>query len=66
MNGFLADTDEEWFSKLCQLIESADLRAKLGAAGRETVVSRYSVEANKEKYLKLFEQVLTPLRDICL
>ena len=55
VNGFLADTDEEWFNKLCQLIESDELRSKLGAAGRETVVSLYSIEANKEKYLKLFE-----------
>ncbi len=54
-NGFLAETPDEWVDKLSQLIESAELRRKLGAAGRETVVARYSVEANKEKYLRLFE-----------
>ena len=54
-NGFLADTPDEWVNKLSQLIESAELRRKLGNAGRETVVKHYSVEANKEKYLGLFE-----------
>jgi len=53
-NGFLASTNEEWVAKLSQLIENPDLREKLGKAGRQTVIERYSVEANKEKYLKLF------------
>ena len=55
VNGFLAGTDEEWLEKLKKLIEFPEFRVQLGAAGRETVVARYSVEANKEKYLKLFE-----------
>jgi glycosyltransferase involved in cell wall biosynthesis len=55
VNGFLAGSDEEWHRKLEKLIEFPEFRSELGAAGRETVVARYSVEANKEKYLRLFE-----------
>jgi len=54
INGFLAETEDEWADKLSSLIDSADLRTRLGAAGRETVVKHYSKEANKDKYLKLF------------
>ena len=55
VNGFLAETPDEWVDKLSQLIDAPELRRKLGTAGRETVVNYYSVEANKEKYLGLFE-----------
>lgn len=58
MNGFLAATEEEWLNYLSQLIEDKDLRIKLGEAGRQTVIEKYSVEANKEKYLKAFKEVM--------
>ena len=57
-NGFLADTENEWFEKLLLLIEDKELRMRLGKAGRQTVVEKYSVEANKHKYLKVFISVL--------
>ncbi|MEN8248144.1 MAG: glycosyltransferase, partial [Bacteroidota bacterium] len=53
-NGFLASSDKEWVDKISRLIESSELREKLGQAGRETVVKHYSVEANKQRYLDLF------------
>jgi len=53
-NGYLASTSNEWLAKLSQLIESPELRIRLGTAGRETVIKKYSVEANKSKYLALF------------
>ena len=55
VNGFLAETEDEWVTKLSLLIDNKELRQKLGSAGRETVVKYYSVEANKQKYLKLFK-----------
>jgi len=55
INGFLASSDEEWVEKLTLLIENPELRQKLGKAGRLTVIERYSVEANKHKYLRLFK-----------
>lgn len=56
-NGFLADGDDEWVDKISRLIESAELRKKLGKAGRKTVIEKYSVEANKEKYLDVFNSL---------
>lgn len=53
-NGFLASTKKEWVDCLSMLIESPELRTKLGNNGRKTVVKQYSVEANKNNYLDLF------------
>ena len=53
-NGLLAGSEGEWFTKLCQLIDSPTLRQQLGAAGRKTVEEYYSIEANQAKYLELF------------
>lgn len=58
VNGFLANTEEEWINCLSQLIESNQLRLKLGDAGRQTVIDKYSVDANKQNYLNAFESVL--------
>lgn len=54
-NGYLAQTDEEWISYLCLLIENKSLRDRIGLKGRETVIEHYSVEANKALYLKIFK-----------
>ena len=58
INGFLADSAQDWKEKLEQLITDVQLRKKMGEAGRWTVEEHFSVEANKEKYLELFERVL--------
>lgn len=57
-NGFLARNDDEWIEKLSQLIESADLRKKIGAAGRQTVEERYSFNAWKDNYVGYFEELI--------
>jgi glycosyltransferase involved in cell wall biosynthesis len=55
MNGFLAASDEEWLASLELLVADPSLRVKLGTAGRELVISKYSVAANAGKYLAVFE-----------
>jgi glycosyltransferase involved in cell wall biosynthesis len=54
VNGFLADTAEEWFEVLSKLIEDENLRKSIGLAGRKTVEEKYSMNSQKEKYLDLY------------
>jgi len=58
-NGFLASSVEEWVEKLSILVEDAQLRKRLGANARTTVLEKYSVESQKENYIKAFESVLS-------
>jgi glycosyltransferase involved in cell wall biosynthesis len=58
VNGYLASAEEEWIKKLSLLIESTELRSKIGKAGRLTVIGHYSIEAQKENYLHLFKTLL--------
>ena len=55
VNGFLASTEEEWIEKITLLIDDPILRQKLGKAGRQTIIEKYSVKANEHKYLALFD-----------
>lgn len=55
VNGFLCNSKEEWKQKLAQLLADSELRNRIGSAGKRTIVDRYSVEANKSKYLVLFK-----------
>ncbi|QCO13644.1 hypothetical protein D3868_31995 (plasmid) [Azospirillum brasilense] len=43
VNGFLAETPEEWTGALCRLAADPDLRRRLGAAGRAKVERHYSL-----------------------
>lgn len=51
-NGYLATTEEEWINCLSELIDDAALRKNIGKNARKTVEEKYSVNANKELYLK--------------
>lgn len=54
VNGFLASSETEWFEYLGRLIRDADLRRKIGKAGREKVNQNFSVASNAESFLRLF------------
>ena len=58
VNGFIPVGEKAWFEVLCRLIESPELRQKIGQAGRVTVVEKYSVHSQKEKYLKIIQQLM--------
>jgi glycosyltransferase involved in cell wall biosynthesis len=57
VNGFLADTKDEWIGKLSLLIENPQLRQRIGLAGRKTVEERYSVKVNVPKFLEILHNV---------
>lgn len=58
VNGFLATTEQEWIDCLSKLIESESLRKQIGKEGRKTVLEKYSVDANKQKYLDAFNYLV--------
>jgi len=58
INGFLASKIDEWVEKISLLINDLNLRKSVGIEARKTVVEKYSVEANKQFYLKWFNELL--------
>ncbi len=58
INGCLAAGDEDWMDRLSALVDSPQLRARLGAAGRQTVVDRYSVTSQRATYVAHFAELL--------
>src|SRR5712664_1136296 len=55
-NGFLAANAREWFEKLSALIESAELRKRLGESGRAKVAAQYTLEHGLSKWLEILEK----------
>ena len=55
VNGFLANTDEEWEARLGELIADKSLREKMGAESRKTVAEKYSLEDYLQRYVSLIE-----------
>lgn len=55
VNGFLASTAQEWRDALGSLLDSAQLRARLGSAGRARAVAEFSLDSQKERLIALFK-----------
>jgi glycosyltransferase involved in cell wall biosynthesis len=53
-NGLIADNIDEWIEKLSQLIIDSSLRARLGTAGRDTVINDYSAHVQAPRVADLF------------
>lgn len=52
-NGYFAADGDEWVARLDELLADGEQRTQLGAAGRDTVQRRYSIEANLEALVKV-------------
>jgi len=57
VNGFLANSDEEWIHKLSWLIENPTLRDEFGKQARQTAEERFSLKVNAPKLLETLENV---------
>lgn len=55
-NGLLASSEEEWVEAVGRLVQDAPLRGRLGAAGRCTVVDRYSGQRWAPRFLEVLQQ----------
>lgn len=54
VNGYIFHTHEQLYEALQRLLENAELRKMMGEQGRQTVEERYSVNAVKDDFLRLF------------
>ncbi|HYE16138.1 MAG TPA: glycosyltransferase family 4 protein [Pyrinomonadaceae bacterium] len=57
VTGMLASTEDEWVEKLTLLLRSAELRERLGRAGRRRVEERYSAAVQAPRVFEIFESV---------
>ena len=57
-NGLLAGTAEEWYRALKALSGEPDLRRRLGAAARRTVLKRYSLELWAPRVAEIYRAVI--------
>ena len=57
VNGFLAETDDDWFKKLSLLIEDKNLRMEMGLRGRRTVKERYSLRVWAPRVADLYRKM---------
>jgi glycosyltransferase involved in cell wall biosynthesis len=55
INGFLCQTKEEWVTALEKLLCDETLRQNMGLSGRKKIEENYSVLANQNNFLSLFE-----------
>jgi glycosyltransferase involved in cell wall biosynthesis len=57
VNGFHAKNNDEWEINLGRLIDSADLRARFGAAGHAHVEQRYAMRTYRANYVALLDRL---------
>jgi glycosyltransferase involved in cell wall biosynthesis len=59
--GFLARTPEQWIEAVRRLAEDAELRRRMGLAGRRLVETRYSIGVGAARWLRLLDRLQEPL-----
>jgi glycosyltransferase involved in cell wall biosynthesis len=57
VNGFLAETDAEWREAIETLLSDADLRRRMGAAGRKKVEDGYSLQVWGPRMAQMLRRV---------
>lgn len=62
VNGFLVETETEWFDALRALINDAALRERMGSAGRLKVERHYNILVTAPKLAELLKQAASGLR----
>ena len=53
-NGFLCESQDEWFDKISLLLSNIEIRKEIGKKGKETIINNYSVAKIGTDYINLF------------
>jgi glycosyltransferase involved in cell wall biosynthesis len=61
-NGLLAQSDDDWYEALDALVANPALRARIGSAGRDVVVSEYSLERWAPRLLEVLQTAVESRR----
>jgi glycosyltransferase involved in cell wall biosynthesis len=64
VNGLQAVTTADWVQSLRQLLDSSSLRSRLGAAGRQTVLARYSARSQVPRVAAILRAVALDRRGL--
>jgi len=56
-NGFLANDEADWIDAILNIVSDNILREKIISSARQTVEERYSVSANKIKYIDILNKL---------
>jgi glycosyltransferase involved in cell wall biosynthesis len=54
VNGFLCNTETEWYVSIEKLILDVELRKNMGREGRKKIIREYSLLSNQQNFLSLF------------
>jgi glycosyltransferase involved in cell wall biosynthesis len=58
VNGFLAESDDEWRAAIKTLLNDPDLRHRMGAAGRKKVEKQYSLQVWGPRLARMLQVVI--------
>ncbi|MBN2148045.1 MAG: glycosyltransferase, partial [Anaerolineales bacterium] len=62
-NGFLADTEQEWKRRLAELIDSAELRARMGAKAMSTVQRDWLLSQHAGEWASAYQNAYLTAQD---
>ncbi len=66
VNGFLAETEQEWRDALLILISDPELRYRMGLAGRQKIEKHYSIQVTGPKMATLLSSLVTKEHNILI
>lgn len=58
VDGFLAETEEDWYKYLKMLVESKELRDKIGGNAYKNIVDNHTIQGNIWRYKNYFQKLL--------
>lgn len=59
INGFLAETDQQWYDFLTILYENINLRKSMGEAGRSKVAGKYSLQSKAHDLAVILDKAIS-------